>query len=482
MLAGGRVFRAAGVGLHSVDRLDVDHLRAPLAQQLRDVRPGPDNGDRGHAQALQRERERLARLLAAGPPRRGVQRREVQDGAGVLAEVRRAPGRLGRRFGEAEGVPGIGERRAVPVGDFVPPAARAQLRILEQVRGRHHRAGQQTGGLRLRDGVELGAVGEEVGDRLIHLVAEAADGAVGLVDRLEQVGAPDPLEQARQAPAGADDADEAVGAGEHAEADPARARPGASGGDAAVGRGGQMHGAAVAAAGLAAVDADVDPVARAAPLLRVFRAPRAPRALCAAQREQDGERGGRAGVVVRVVPGDLERLAVGRARRVQRPADRLQGEFGAAVVAVGPGLPERGDRAEHEAGVDCVQRVPAPAGGGGLAGRAVLDHRVDLPRQAAHGGRAVVGVRIEDDRLFIGVEVQEEAGGLGVGRAAGKRPKAPRGVAAARLDLDHARAEVGQQLGRVGPRHVTRQVEDCESVKRPGHGGFPAGFGALSAC
>ena len=454
LLAGGGVFGAAGVGLDAVDGFDLDDVGAPFGEQLGDVGAGPDDGDGGDAQAFEGEGERIAGSGGAGF---GVERREVEDGAGVFAEVGGAAGRVGGGGGEAEGVAGVGQGRAVPVGDFVPPAAGLQLRVVEEVGGGHDGAGEQADRLGFGDDVELGAVGEEVGDGLVNLVAEAADRAVGFVDRLEQVGALDPFEQAGQAEAGANDADEAIGAREDAEADPAAAGSGAAGGDAAVGGGGEVDGAAVAAAGLAAEDADVDPVAGAAVVFG------------AAQGEQDGERGGGAGVVVGVVAGDFERLAVGGAGGVEGSADGLEGEFGAAVVAVGAGLSEGGDGAEDEAGVEGVEDVPAPAGGGGFAGRAVFDDGVYLAGEAANGGRAVVGVRIEDDRFLVGVEVEEEAGGFEVGLVVGEGAELPRGVAAAGFDFDHARAEVGEQLGRVGTRDVAGEVENGESIERPGH-------------
>ena len=271
------------------------------------------------------------------------------------------------------------------------------------------------------------------------------------------------FEQDRHPPPRAHHIHVTVGAGKDAGADPAAVATRPLRRYAAVGRRRQVHGASIAAARLAAIDADVDPLARKPPFAGM------PIGLGATQRQQHRQRRRRAGVVAGVVAGELERLAVGRTRRVQRPADRLQRQLRPAVVAVGTGLSERGDRAEHQTRIDRVQHLPAPAGGRRLPGHPVLHDHINLAREPAHGGRAVVGVRVEHDRELVGVEVQEQARTLDVGCVARKRVETPRRVAAARLDLDHPRPIIGQQLGRVRPGDVARKIENLKACERPVH-------------
>ena len=289
----------------------------------------------------------------------------------------------------------------MPVGDFAPPIAGEELGVLEDVGDGHDRAGEEAGVLGSGDGVELGDVGEEGFDGFVDLVAElrAAGREAVVVELGEERFRADPFEQAGEARAGAHDVDVAVGAGIDAEADAAAALDGAAGVDAGVGGAGELDRAAVAAAGLAAVDGDVEPIAGGS----------GGSGFGAAEGEEDGEGGGRAGVVGGVVAGELERFAGGVAGGVERAADGLEGELGAAVGGVGAFLPVGGDGAEDERGIDGAELVPAPAVAGGLARREVFDDDVDLGSEAADGGRAVIGVRVEDDGLLVGVEVEEEA-------------------------------------------------------------------------
>ena len=219
----------------------------------------------------------------------------------------------------------------------------------------------------------------------------------------------------------------------------------------------QLNRAPVAAADLTAVNRNVHPVAGLPVLFRTF------------QRQQNGERRRRAGVVARVMAGHLDRLAVGRPGRVQGTANRLHRDLRAAVQAVGTGLAVGRDRAHDQLRVDGVQRLPAPARILGFARAQVLDHHIHDLRQSPHGGRAVVGVRIEHDRLLARVQVQVQSGGFDVLIVTDKRAELPRRIAAARLRLDHTRAVIGQQLCGVRTGDLGGQVQDDEPLQRSGH-------------
>ena len=290
------------------------------------------------------------------------------------------------------------------MGDPMPPAAGLELRIVQDIGDGHHRARQQPGCLRFNHGVDLADARQVLFDRAVHLRAKPRarprPRQEGLV--LQQIVSSNPLQQTRQPRAGTHDVDETVGAGINAESDLTAGLVRSARRDAAVLRRDQLDRAAVAATDLAAVDRDIDPIAGL------------PVRLSAAQGEHDRERGRRAGVIVGVVACHFDRFTVGSAGRVQWTADCLQRQLRAAVVAVRPRLTERRDRAHDELGVDRVQDVPAPAGCVWLARPQVLHHDVHQLRQAPYRGRAVVGERVEHDRLLVGVQVQEEARSLRV--------------------------------------------------------------------
>ncbi len=151
-------------------------------------------------------------------------------------------------------------------------------------------------------------------------------------------------------------------------------------------------------------------------------------------------------MVLGIVPGELERFTVGGSGCVERTAYGLQRQLGAAVVAVWPSLPKWGDRTEHQSWVDSVQHLPAPAGLGRFPRREVFDHDIDLASESPNRSGAVVGMRINDNRLLVGVQEEEESGRLEIGALIGKRSELSGRIAAARFRLDHASAIVGQQL------------------------------------
>ena len=89
-------------GCDAGDRLDADHLGAPLREQLRAVGARPDDGDVEHAHALERQRQRCGPPVALDDGRSAGSRRRLgaaarsRTSACVLAEQRRAPRRLAR--------------------------------------------------------------------------------------------------------------------------------------------------------------------------------------------------------------------------------------------------------------------------------------------------------------------------------------------------------------------------------------------------
>ena len=99
------------------------------------------------------------------------------------------------------------------------------------------------------------------------------------------------------------------------------------------------------------------------------------------------------------------------------------------------------------------------------AGTKVLQEHVRRPRQAQYRVAPGGALRIDGQRAFVAVVVDEGGGEM-------SRPvsRPTRMVARERrLDLDHVRPLVGEDHGRVGPRDHRREVDDADAVERPGH-------------
>ena len=183
------------------------------------------------------------------------------------------------------------------------------------------------------------------------------------------------------------------------------------------------------------------------------------------QGDQRAHRRERARRDVRLRAGQRDRRVALLARHVEGAAQRARDQVGAAVVAVRPGLPEAGDRREHEPRVQRAQRFVAEPERVQVARRKRLHDDVGASGQPLQDLASLGPRRIERDAPLTRIRVEEGEARVVPGRVAPERRDAPRRVAAGPLDLDHVGAHVGHQLAAVGARGVG-QLEDPSSAQR----------------
>jgi hypothetical protein len=170
----------------------------------------------------------------------------------------------------------------------------------------------------------------------------------------------------------------------------------------------------------------------------------------------------------------LDGCALGDTLGEELSAEAEEGEVSALVVAVGPGLAEVRDRHQGQGGLARVDELPADTEPVEDTRAEALDHDVRGVEQPTEDVARAFGFQIENEGALVGVEVVEGAALLGVGVAAPEGGEGARGIAAWTLDLDHVRAVVAQQLGRVGPRDELGEVQNRGAVEGTGHSFPPA--------
>ena len=187
---------------------------------------------------------------------------------------------------------------------------------------------------------------------------------------------------------------------------------------------------------------------------------------------QDRDRAEQPGHDVADRDAHLRRLSpvlVRRPRDRHQPADRLHDEVVAGLPRIRAVRAEAGDREVHEVRVERGERgVPEPEPGQ-PTDPVVLDQHVRRAEEAPQDLAPGVGLEVDTDRALVPVDGEEVGGGA---RARGsvtdpRRSPAPRRVAVGRLDLDHVRAEVGEQHRAVRPGEDRRAVGDPDPGERP---------------
>ena len=189
----------------------------------------------------------------------------------------------------------------------------------------------------------------------------------------------------------------------------------------------------------------------------------APRALARKERERDALRREHARDDVGDRDAEPHRGPVGGAGDAHQPALGLNHRVVAGLAGARSGLAETGDRAVHEPRMPRRQRLVVEPDSGQRPRREILDEDVAL-RDEPIEDRAPFGpLEVERDALLVPVDA-EEVRALAFEK---RRAPAARVVAlAGLLDLDHARAHVGEHHGAIRARQHTRQVQDGDAFKR----------------
>ena len=425
--------------------LDLDHVRSEVGEDARHERPDPDVGEVQHAHALEEAHlsplPRVARAELGGA--RGAERGRGPSGA------QRSGGQLQRRADHV-----------LAVGAFEPVAALAQVPVREQVGdARHHRerevqlvrAPQQ-----LRRGVRL-----QVGPEQRIEVAPAHGALAAVVEQrvVHEVRPPDQLrDRSRERALRRHEREVPVLAGHdvggvpaqhpRVEAPPQRPRPHVER-EAVVVRGADHL-----------VRRDIDETgALADARLR--------------EREERGDPAHQPREVVGDLGAERDRLAVRRAAHVGDAGQRLVNHRVGAPAGARPGHPEVADRdagclretlAHRVLVVERQQTALAP----------VADEQLAAADQFGGDRGAVLGVEVEHDAALAAVEVAVQPAAVQVGRAVRlalrERSGEAHRIALGWLDADHLRAELSEQLRRVGNGDAGCDLDDADAGQDGGRG------------
>ena len=144
------------------------------------------------------------------------------------------------------------------------------------------------------------------------------------------------------------------------------------------------------------------------------------------------------------------------------PAHRLRDHVVGGALRVGSRLAEARDRRHHQPRMLALELLPAVAEPLHHARTEVLDEHVGALEQPLEHAAVGRGVEIEREALLAAVE-RDEVGG----RVADEGADPARVVAAAgRLDLDHARTQIGEHLGAERTGEHARQIDDEDPGER----------------
>ena len=132
----------------------------------------------------------------------------------------------------------------------------------------------------------------------------------------------------------------------------------------------------------------------------------------------------------------------------------------ARAAALGPVVPEPGDREDDQPRVDLVQPLVREAEPVQHAGAEVLHQHVGAGHQPGQELPALLGLQVGGHRLLVAVRREEVRRHGVVLRADEGRPPGAGVVAGGGLHLDHPRAEVGEHHRGVRTRERTGEVDD----------------------
>ncbi len=176
------------------------------------------------------------------------------------------------------------------------------------------------------------------------------------------------------------------------------------------------------------------------------------------------DRGHGAALEGRCCSAEFEGLAVGEAVAVHFGTHGVDDEVVEGVVAVGPVVAEVGDGDDGDVFVagegGVVDAEPLFDAGWG-SGDDEVGHGDEGANEVSRGGL----FEVDDDGLFVGVEVLEGGAAFGPGLVVEEWGEVSGGVAAWSFDFDDAGAEVGEEFGAVRACEVAGEVEDGDALE-----------------
>ena len=148
----------------------------------------------------------------------------------------------------------------------------------------------------------------------------------------------------------------------------------------------------------------------------------------------------------------------------------------AGASASGPASPNEVTTSDDERGMRRVQRLPAEPEPRRALARGVVERDVGSCRAAASSSRPLARLQVDDDRALAAVERHEVAPDT-------RRDRQDVAVAVPGwwLDLDHVRAEIGQQHAAERPGDVLRVLDDAHAFERKAHRS-PSPRRAITTC
>src|SRR5262249_38890852 len=133
-----------------------------------------------------------------------------------------------------------------------------------------------------------------------------------------------------------------------------------------------------------------------------------------------------------------------------------------ALFAKRPVVAIAGDAGIDEARVDLFQARIVDAEPRRHGGPKILDQHIGLLDHAVQRRQPFLLFEVEADRELAAIGADKEPA---VGPRQARR-KLAQLVALRRLDLDHRRAEIGEQRAAVRPRQIAAQIEDRDAAER----------------
>src|SRR5262249_30313531 len=130
---------------------------------------------------------------------------------------------------------------------------------------------------------------------------------------------------------------------------------------------------------------------------------------------------------------------------VEHPGKRSENRVIGREIAIGPGLPERGDREQDKGRVELTQILPPEIHRSEVAGAEALDDNIGRGGELTKQLRAARSRDIKGQRSFVEIVEPEEQTAVAMRLVIYERADGASVVATRRFDLDHIGPHVGEQ-------------------------------------